>query len=430
MLGYDRNVIINISNTRSLSVAEIEEFLKAPKPISFSAINRKEAYNWIENTLVKLKYKTLRRYQKGAVREYLLVMTGYSRQQITNLIKQYKKTGRVKKATYVREKFRAIYTREDIALMAETDKLFRVLSGPAMRLIYKREYEDFGNFEYKRLAKISVSHIYNLRGKFVYRNIIKIYHHTKPITVPIGERRKPVPNGKPGYIRVDTVHQGDDIELGKSVYHINFVDEVTQWEVVVCVPVISENYLAPALEAMLCLFPFVIFEFHSDNGSEFINKVVAEILNRLHIQQTKSRPRRSNDNGLVETKNCAVIRNEMGYGFIQKAAYKLINDFYQDYYNVYLNYHRPCGFVTIITDKRGKERKIYKPGDYMIPYEKLKSLPNAEQHLKPGITFAQLDKIAYKESDVEFAREMRKARTTLSVKIKENYLRDSILQDY
>ena len=423
-------MIINITNTRNLSVAEIEEFLKAPKPVSFSAINKKEAYNWIENTLVKLKYKTLKRHQKGTVRKYLQVMTGYSKQQTTNLIKQYKKTGRIKKAIYIREKFITVYTREDVALMAETDKLFRVLSGPAMKLIYKREYEDFGNFEYKRLAKISVSHIYNLRGQFVYRNIIKIYHHTKPTTVPIGERRKPVPNGKPGYIRVDTVHQGDDIELGKSVYHINFVDEITQWEVVVCVPVISENYLAPALEAMLYLFPFVIFEFHSDNGSEFINKVVAEILNRLHIQQTKSRPRHSNDNGLVETKNGAVIRNEMGYGFIQKAAYKLINDFYQDYYNAYLNYHRPCGFVTVITDKRGKERKIYRPDDYMMPYEKLKSLPNAGQYLKPGITFAQLDKIAYKESDVEFAREMRKARSTLSVNIKESYLRDSILQNY
>lgn len=421
---------INISNTRNLSVAEIEDFIRVPKPISFSATNKKEVYPWIESCLVRFKYKTLKRHEKGIIRKYLKVITGYSKAQIANLVRQYKETGHVKKKSYVRTKFTTTYQRSDIVLMAETDQLFRVMSGPAMRIIYRREFEDFGNFKYKRLADISVSHIYNLRNDFAYRNIIKIYHHTKPTTVLIGARRKPVPDGKPGYIRVDTVHQGDDPELGKSVYHINFVDEVTQWEVAVCVPIISENYLAPALEEMLLLFPFIIFEFHSDNGSEFINKVVAQILNRLHIQQTKSRPRHSNDNGLVETKNNAIIRKEMGYGFIQKSAYKLINEFYQECYNIYLNYHRPCGYPTVITDRRGKEKIIYRPKDYSMPYEKLKSLLNAEQYLKPGITFAQLNKIAYAQSDVEFAREMRAHRATLSVKIKEQYLRDSILQEY
>lgn len=419
-----------MTNTRNLNVAEIEEFLKASKKTSFSATNKKESYKWIEDEIVRLRYWKLKRRKRGIVRKYFIKMTGYSESQIDRLINDWRKTGHIKKANYNRTKFPTKYNREDVVLLAETDKLFGILSGPAMAKIFKREYDFFGNFEYKKLAGISVSHLYNLRGNSVYRNIVKIYHHTKPVTVSIGLRRKPEPNGEPGCVRVDTVHQGDDPELGKSVYHINFVDEVTQWEVVVCVPVISENYLAPALKEMLLLFPFIIIEFHSDNGSEFINKTVARILNRLHIEQTKSRPRHSNDNGLVETKNNAIIRKEMGYGFIQKGAYKLINDFYQEYYNIYLNYHRPCGYPTIIVDKRGKEKKIHKPSGYDVPYEKLKSLPNAEQYLKPGITFAQLNKIAYAQSDVEFKREMSKARATLSVKIKEQYLRDSILQDY
>lgn len=421
---------INITNTRTLSVAEIEEFVRTPKPIKFSAINREEAYDWIEKCLVNFSYWRLKRRDRGIIRAYISLMTNYSESQITRLLNRWKQTGRVVKKKYKRSRFTTTYQRSDIELMAETDKLFRMMSGPAMRIIYLREYHEFGNFEYEKLAKISISHIYNLRSHFVYKNIVKYYHHTKPTTVPIGERRKPFPNGKPGYIRVDTVHQGDDPDLGKSVYHINLVDEVTQWEVVVCVPVISENYLAPALEAVLRLFPFVIYEFHSDNGSEFINKTVAEILNKLHIQQTKSRPRHSNDNGLVETKNNAVIRKEMGYGFIQKGAYKLINNFYQEYYNTFLNYHRPCGFPVIVRDKRGKEMRHYPPHGYMMPYEKLKSLPNAKQYLKPGITFAELDKIAYNQSDVEFAREMRTTREKLSREIKEQYLRNSILRDY
>jgi transposase InsO family protein len=41
----------------------------------------------------------------------------------------------------------------------------------------------------------------------------------------------------------------------------------------------------------------------ADNGSEFINHKVLDILRRLHAELTKSRPRRPNDNALVETKN-------------------------------------------------------------------------------------------------------------------------------
>jgi hypothetical protein len=55
------------------------------------------------------------------------------------------------------------------------------------------------------------------------------------------------------------------------VYHINAVDEVTQWEAVASVEKISEACLVPALELILDGFPFRIKGFHSDNGSEFVN---------------------------------------------------------------------------------------------------------------------------------------------------------------
>ena len=102
----------------------------------------------------------------------------------------------------------------------------------------------------------------------------------------IGERRRPEPNGKPGYLRVDTMHQGD-LEVAKGVCHINAVDEVTQWQVVGATAQISEAYLLPVLEAMLEQFRFEIRGFHSDNGSDFINHTVAELLNKLLIEQTK-----------------------------------------------------------------------------------------------------------------------------------------------
>jgi len=204
--------------------------------------------------------------------------------------------------------------------------------------------------------------------------------HTNPAKVPIGERRKPEPEGRPGYIRVDTVHQGD-LEKEKGVYHINMVDELLQWEVVGCVEKISEFHLAPLLEDLIAQFPFVVIEFHSDNGSEYINRVVAELLNKLLIRQTKSRARHCNDNALAEGKNGSIIRKTMGRMHIAQRYAGAINQFYRDHVNVYLNYHRPCGFATTITDRKGKQKKVY--NIYEIPYKRLRSLDKPKQYLDP-----------------------------------------------
>jgi transposase InsO family protein len=123
---------------------------------------------------------------------------------------------------------------------------------------------------------------------------------------------------------------------------------------------ISEAWLIPVLEAMLRQFPFGILGFHSDNGSEFINHTVAELLNKLLAEQTKSRPRHSNDNGLVESKNGAVIRKHMGYAHIESRHAEAIEGFYEQHFNPYLNFHRPCGVPEVVTDGKGKQRRIYR----------------------------------------------------------------------
>jgi len=168
--------------------------------------------------------------------------------------------------------------------------------------------------------------IYNLRKSRTYRQKRIFYQKTRPIRVAIGERRRPDPRGQPGYLRIDTVHQGD-LDGVKGLYHINAIDEVTQFQVVGAPAYISEAWLIPVLEAMLRQFPFHIRGFHSDNGSEFINHTVAKLLDKLLVEQTKSRPRHSNDNGLAETKNGAVIRKHMGYGHIASEHAQAIEAF-------------------------------------------------------------------------------------------------------
>jgi hypothetical protein len=316
----------------------------------------------------------------------------------------------VKPKGYRRRRFPQRYTGEDIALLAGVDEAHEVLSGPATQKLLQRAYYDFQERQYERLAQLSVAQLYRLRKSRGYRERHMVYQPTRPTKVAIGERRRPEPNGRPGYLRVDTVHQGD-LEGSKGVYHINAVDEVTQWQVVGATAQISEAYLMPVMEAMLKQFPFRIRGFHSDNGSEFINHTVAKLLNKLLIEQTKSRPRHSNDNGLAEAKNGAVVRKHMGYTHIAAPHAAAIEVFYEEQFNPYLNYHRPCGVPESKVNAKGKEKKVYRW--YATPWEILRQLPDLAKELKPDVTVGELERQARAKTDTEAAAEMQQAKHKL-----------------
>jgi len=197
------------------------------------------------------------------------------------------------------------------------------------------------------------------------------------------------------------------------VYHINAVDEVTQWEIVASVGRISEAYLAPVLDSMLAQFPFVIKGFHSDNRSEYVNKIVADLLNKLLIRFTKSRLRHTNGNSLVETKSGSVVRKNLGYAYIPQACAELLNAYHKDFLNPYVNFHRPCFFPVPLIDSKGKIKKTYPYEEVMTPYERLKSVPQAERYLRFGVTLEKLAAIASRMNDNQFAERMVKARSDL-----------------
>lgn len=266
---------------------------------------------------------------------------------------------------------------------------------------------------FERLAGISNGHLYNLRAAPVYQRQRGTVDKTRPVKVAIGERRKPRPEGRPGFLRVDSVHQGD-LDGIKGLYPLNLVDEVTQFQFVGSVERISERFLLPVLEALIERFPFTILGFHADNGSEYINHQVVRLLNTLHIAEfTQSRARRANDNALVESKNGAVVRKHLGYAHIPGHHAARVNAFAQDVLSPYLNFHRPCFFPTEEVDAKGRVRKRYRYDQMMTPYDKLKSLPNASTYFKPGLDFQQLDALAYAISDNEAARQLNQARDDL-----------------
>lgn len=403
---------IKMNDSNIVSVAQLRELVKLTAKIEFtSSSTKEEMYKWIEEVLGRVRYFSLKRKkERSIVISYLRQMTGLSRGHVKKLIKRKRKNGRILRITGTRYHFPKIYDTSDIARLIETDNAHQRMSGEATKRILERQYEVFNDLRFEKIRQISVAHIYNLRKTRQYESHVLFIEKTRAVNANIGIRRKPRPDGKPGYLRVDSVHQGD-LDKQKGVYHINLVDEVTQWEIVGCVEGISEEFLRPLLEELLELFPFVIINFHSDNGSEYINHIVAGLLNKLKIDQTKSRSRRTNDNALVESKNGAVIRKYMGFAHIPKKYSILINAFYRERMDVYLNYHRPCGFATDKVDVRGKIVKKY--DKYMTPFERLKLIEKVEQYLKPDVTIQGLEEIMRKESDNSCAENLQKAKRKL-----------------
>jgi len=393
-----------------LSLEQIRALLEASDEVGFKGQNQEEVYRWVGHTLLEQGYHELKRDSRGLVRRYLEKMTGLSRAQITRLVTMYLAGNPVQLKVYRRKRFPERYSRQDIVLLAALDDAHDTISGPAAQKLLQRACYDFQDSAYSRLAQLSVAQLYRLRKSSTYRRQRVAYRRTKPAQVAIGERRRPEPENRPGYLRVDTVHQGD-LNGVKGVFHINAVDEVTQWQIVGACEHISEAYLIPVLEAMLEQFPFQIRAFHSDNGSEYINNTVSRLLNKLLIEQTKSRPRHSNDNGLVETKNGAVVRKHMGYGHIAAPHAEAIQTFYEEHFNSYLNFHRPCGVPELITNAKGKTKRVYRW--YATPWEILRRLPGLAGHLKPNVTVEALERAARSMTDTAAAIAMQTAKCKL-----------------
>ena len=392
-----------------LTLSEMEELLSGSRKVTWEAVDNEAKYEWIAAVLKAQRYAKLGKRAKGVVRRFLLKVTATSRAQLTRLISQWMEDRQIVRRTAPRPQFAVRYTKDDIVLLATTDAAHEDLSGPALRHILHREFEIFHRQEYKRLAAISVSHLYNLRNSAEYRSKRVRVHRTQSRQISIGERRKPDPKGKPGFLRVDTVHQGKK-DGREGVYYINSVDTVTQWQNIGCVEAISENHMIPVLEAMLHQFPFQIIGFHCDNGSEFLNHRVAEMLNKLLIEFTKSRAYRTTDNALVEGKNGAVIRKHIGYGHIAAEHAEPLQKFFTTQFNPYLNFHRPCGFAVLVEGSRGRIKRRYPADGYRTPFEKLCSLEKWQQYLKSGITESFLRAESMKLSDTEAAKQMQKAK--------------------
>ena len=397
---------------------QVRAFVEGSEPVDYQPKDRASAYAFVRRTLAAFDYHRLGRADRGCVRAYIGKACGFSAAQISRLIRQQAETGAVvdRRARNSGRPFETVYTAVDIRLLAEVDEAFGGMSGLATCEILRRARDVHGDARFERLADVSRSHLYNLRATRTYRTKRTTWAKTRPSPVAIGVRKAPEPNGQPGFLRVDTVHLGDR-DGRKGVYVVNVVDEVTQYEHVGAAPAISERFMVPVLEALLRLFPFDVLGFHADNGSEYVNRRVAKLLNKLHVEFTKSRPRRSNDNALVEGKNAHVVRRHLGHEHIPIRFADDVDRFARESLSPFLNFHRPCLFATERVDAKGKVRRTYRRDDVLTPLEKLKSLPGAASFLKEGAGFADLDRAAAAQTDMQAAKSLNRARDELFRKV-------------
>ena len=410
-------MVIDMNEAQVRTIEQVRQVLAGTQAMDFEAATEDSGrYAWIGVVLQRLDYGRLGRADRGPVLAYLQRLSGYSRAQVTRLVSRWV-GGKplVKRYAAPPAPFARRYTPADVALLADADRALGTLSGPATACVLRRQRDVFADERFERLGSLSVGHLYNLRHSAGYRLQRVRLTKTQPSTnTRIGVRKAPAPEGRPGFIRIDSVHQGD-LDGVKGLYHINAVDCVTQWQVVASVQAISEAHLLSVIEQMLAQFPFEILGIHADNGSEYVNHKVARMLEKLRIEFTRSRPRHSNDNALAESKNGAVVRKEFGYEHIHRRHAARFDTYCREYLNPFLNYHRPCLFATEVADpkKPGRTKRVYRPRDAMTPLDKLASLPNAASFLRPGTTLKDLRELATALTDLQAAEELNEARQAL-----------------
>ena len=236
---------MTLCTERIRTLDDIRAFLGGNEAADITPHDREAAYAFIERALVRFRYHlALSRAGKGRVREFLAKVTGYSDAQLTRLIAQQRRTGHIRdhRLRPPARPFATVYTAADAVLLAEVDEAFGQPSGPAIKRILWRQYHVFGDERFERLAGISNGHIYNLRGRRAYRSARTTFRATRGAISSIGKRRRPRPEGRPGFVRVDTVHSGDR-DGEKGAYVINMVDEVTQFQQLAAVPRITGHFM-------------------------------------------------------------------------------------------------------------------------------------------------------------------------------------------
>lgn len=145
----------------------------------------------------------------------------------------------------------------------------------------------------------------------------------------------------PGHGQVDTVvHSGPKL-MGTMAYTVNYVDIATYWQEPVAQLSKEEAPTVGSLQVIARRLPWKLRGLHPDSGSEFINEAGIAWCKQRHIELTRSRPNKKNDNCYIEQRNLVVVRKYVGYErYDCHEAVTAMNELY-DTLRLYLNFFQP-----------------------------------------------------------------------------------------
>jgi Integrase core domain len=280
-----------------------------------------ETQKEIVNTIRK-RYKNSSNKEKTLIIDEFQNLTGFHRKHIIRLFNKKKNTGNNLKSY----KYKIIYTesvKEIILKIWET--LGRIcskrLKAAIPSTLESMEYHGHLKLDLelkKKVLNISASTIDRMlipvkKKKKNYYNKRKKYNYSIKKQIPIRTFSNWDEPDQPGFLEVDLVsHHGKSIK-GKYIYTLVVTDIASGWTS--CVPILSrdQSLVVHALDTVRKLLPFEIIGIDTDNDSCFINETLLNYCYIRNIEQTRSRPYKSNDQAHIEQKNGNIVRRLVGY---------------------------------------------------------------------------------------------------------------------
>jgi hypothetical protein len=230
----------------------------------------------------------------------------------------------------------------------------------------------------KQLLLISSAQI-DRRLAHVKRRLRKrLYGKTKPGTllkhhIPIKTDSWDV--DRPGYLEIDLVsHSGDNAE-GLFAQTLDTTDIHTTWTEAVAILGKSQEAVCNALDTLDDAFPFKILGLDSDNGSEFINDRLWRRCQDRHIQFTRGRPYKKDDNAHIEQKNWTHVRKLLGYvRYDTSDVVDAMNDLYRNELRSFQNFFQPS--VKLMQKVRIGSRLTRRYDPPQTPWQRVQASPH------------------------------------------------------
>jgi transposase InsO family protein len=203
-----------------------------------------------------------------------------------------------------------------------------------------------------------------LKGKSLTKPVDSLKSRIPIRTFYSAEERK-----KPGFWQIDTVHHCGQATSGQYLHTLTATDVSSGWIELHSLLNNAQKWTFEALAHIKATALIPVSEFHSDNGSEFINNATERWCADNHIPFTRSRDHKKNDNCFVEQKNGAVVRSYVDYDRLEGLEEQaLLAAVYQPLVPL-LNFFMPS--QKLITKLRIGSKEIKKYDKPTSPFQRL-----------------------------------------------------------